>query len=87
MDTSGDADQTRWSQDRLDLPNDDDEAVIVSAQDVFHYLSAFDDSLGSTQGSTDKIRTKLVESMGHWPRRTGGVPPARSEVGSKGVSP
>lgn len=59
--------KSRWAdaQGKLDLPNDDDKAVVVSAQDVFDCFSTLDDGLGSTQSPTDKIRTKLIESMGH----------------------
>ena len=72
---------------KLDLPHNDYEAVIVSSQHVFDCFSTLDNSLGSTQSSTDKIRTKLVGSMGHRPMRTGEVPPAKSEVGSGDALP
>ena len=50
------------TKDKLDLPNDNDETIIVSSQDVFDSFATLDDRrLGSSQSSTNKINTKCAK--------------------------
>jgi len=73
------------TRDRVDLPNHDDETIIVPSYDIFDNFATLDDCLGSRQGSTNEISTKWAGSVQHLFRRTRGVLPARSEVGSRDV--